>query len=80
MQIEARTDQSIDYEQSLRLYERIQRKQMKDAGDERLINVDVPRTFPDEPFFASVQPAAKTNMMMEDDVVVNAPTSTLGEG
>ena len=63
--IEARTDQSIEYEQSLKLYERVQRKQKVSGDDERQIDVDVPRTFPDEPFFAAAQP------MMEDDVVLD---------
>lgn len=66
------------------MYERIQRKQKQVPDDERLIKVDVPRTFPDEPFFAAVKPEVKSslnnnNALSEDDVVVDA-ASNLGEG
>ena len=50
--IEEKTDLQVNYQQSAALYERVQRRQ-RNVGDERQISLDIPRTFPEEPFFSS---------------------------
>lgn len=49
--IEQKTDQIISYQQSQRLYERVQKKE-SNQSDELQISRDIPRTFPEEPFFS----------------------------
>lgn len=50
--IEHKTDLPVNYAQSVILYERVQRK-ANNLGDERQISLDIPRTFPEEPFFGN---------------------------
>ena len=49
--VEQKTDYPVDFARSCDLYDRVQQKARKEA-DERQISVDIPRTFPDEPFFS----------------------------
>ena len=48
--IEQATDCPVDYDRSKNLYERVQKKLLSEE-DEHQIELDVPRTFPEEPFF-----------------------------
>ena len=50
MLIEQSTDCPVDYDRSKSLYERVQKKLISEE-DEHQIELDVPRTFPEEPFF-----------------------------
>jgi hypothetical protein len=51
--IEARTDDPFDYHRAVMLYERLTLK--SNDNDLRQIEADIPRTFPEEPFFKSTQ-------------------------
>jgi len=48
--VEQKTDVPVNYQQSQVVYERVQGKAKKPA-DERQIALDIPRTYPEEPFF-----------------------------
>jgi len=51
--IEAKTDDPFEYNRAVVLYERLSLK--TNDNDLRQIEADIPRTFPDEPFFSSPQ-------------------------
>jgi len=50
--VEERTDQEMDYKRAQEIYLRIQKKEPKaQADDLKTLRADVPRTYPEEPFF-----------------------------
>ena len=53
----------VNYQQSQAVYERIQRKPKKPA-DERQIALDIPRTYPEEPFFTSGDSDARQTLTL----------------
>ena len=61
--IEQSTDLPVNYEQTQIVYDRVQRKQKKPA-DERQIALDIPRTYPEEPFFSNADSDAKQTLTL----------------
>lgn len=59
--VEQKTDQPVEYYRSEDLYNRVSAKARNEV-DERQIKLDVPRTFPEEPFYAEDKGEGRTKL------------------